>query len=156
MSRYTHPRSVYHEALHARAREIIAAALVAHGGNRTHAATALGLWRTHLLRLMREIGGPWPGKRRTMADVMRRGFTRRELASLLAGLRLLQQQETGEAASVHEILKAGGRRLSVSEIDRLCERLNVRAVGGDGTDDAAEASAVRASARSSTWPRRPR
>jgi DNA-binding NtrC family response regulator len=37
-------------------RQLIAAALQKHGGNRTHAARALGLQRTYLLRLIRDLG----------------------------------------------------------------------------------------------------
>ncbi len=37
-------------------RQLIAAALLKHGGNRTHTARALGLQRTYLLRLIRDLG----------------------------------------------------------------------------------------------------
>jgi DNA-binding NtrC family response regulator len=37
-------------------RQLIEAALQNHGGNRTHAARALGLPRTYLLRLIRDLG----------------------------------------------------------------------------------------------------
>lgn len=45
----------WHEAVDAFKRELLERALVAAGGNRTHAARALGLQRTYLLRLMREF-----------------------------------------------------------------------------------------------------
>ena len=46
----------YHEAVSRFRREFLAQALVAHGGNRTRTAQAIGLQRTYLLRLIREFG----------------------------------------------------------------------------------------------------
>lgn len=48
----------WHAAIAAFKRALIERALVDAGGNRTRAAQALGLQRTYLLRLMREMGGP--------------------------------------------------------------------------------------------------
>ncbi|MBI4254626.1 MAG: hypothetical protein HY616_06095 [Candidatus Rokubacteria bacterium] len=48
--------SVYHSLLTAFQTEVIKRALVATGGNRSHAARLLGLQRTYLLRLMRDRG----------------------------------------------------------------------------------------------------
>jgi DNA-binding NtrC family response regulator len=50
------PTSVYHEEVEDFKRDLIARTIIAHGGNRTHAAKALGLQRTYLLRLIRELG----------------------------------------------------------------------------------------------------
>lgn len=36
-------------------RDLLTRALIAHGGNRTHAAKTLGLQRTYLLRLIRQL-----------------------------------------------------------------------------------------------------
>ena len=56
----------YHGAVCEFKRRLIEATLTQSGGNRTHAARALGLQRTYLLRLMREFEvhippppGPW-------------------------------------------------------------------------------------------------
>jgi DNA-binding NtrC family response regulator len=64
------PRSVgYHGAVHDFKRQLIEATLHQVRGNRTHAAKALGLQRTYLLRLMRDLGvvapPPAPTRRRT-------------------------------------------------------------------------------------------
>jgi DNA-binding NtrC family response regulator len=63
------PRSVgYHGAVHDFKRQLIEATLHQVRGNRTHAARALGLQRTYLLRLMRDLGvaaPPPPERRRT-------------------------------------------------------------------------------------------
>ena len=48
--------SAYHKEVETFKKELLRTALEAHGGNRTHAATALGLQRTYLLRLIREFG----------------------------------------------------------------------------------------------------
>lgn len=48
--------SYYHDAVRQARRSLIAQALVQCGGNRTHAAKALGLQRTHLQRLVRTMG----------------------------------------------------------------------------------------------------
>jgi hypothetical protein len=45
----------YHDAVSAFKRRLIEATLLGAGGNRSHAARALGLQRTYLLRLMREF-----------------------------------------------------------------------------------------------------
>jgi DNA-binding NtrC family response regulator len=46
-------------------RRLIETTLQNNGGNRTHAARALGLQRTYLLRLIRDLGAmvPTPGRR---------------------------------------------------------------------------------------------
>jgi Nif-specific regulatory protein len=49
------PVQTYHEAVAAFKREVLRHALTAHGGNRTRAARALGLQRTYLLRLIRDL-----------------------------------------------------------------------------------------------------
>jgi DNA-binding NtrC family response regulator len=56
----------FHGAVSEFKRRLIEATLTQSGGNRTHAARALGLQRTYLLRLMREFEvhippqpGPW-------------------------------------------------------------------------------------------------
>lgn len=61
------PRVVgYHGAVHEFKRRLIEATLHQLRGNRTHAARALGLQRTYLLRLMRElhVAAPPPPPRR--------------------------------------------------------------------------------------------
>jgi DNA-binding NtrC family response regulator len=52
-----HPATptTWHEAVGAFKRELLERTLVAVGGNRTHAARALGLQRTYLLRLLRDL-----------------------------------------------------------------------------------------------------
>jgi len=45
----------YPEAVNAFRRELITAALARSGGNRAAAATALGVHRTHLLRLLKAL-----------------------------------------------------------------------------------------------------
>jgi DNA-binding NtrC family response regulator len=56
----------YHDAVSAFKRRLIEATLHQAHGNRTHAARALGLQRTYLLRLIREFGivAPPPPLRR--------------------------------------------------------------------------------------------
>ncbi|MBI3825637.1 MAG: hypothetical protein HY294_06565 [Candidatus Rokubacteria bacterium] len=49
------PVNVYQQEVESFKRELLTRALLAHGGNRTHAARALGLQRTYLLRLIREF-----------------------------------------------------------------------------------------------------
>jgi DNA-binding NtrC family response regulator len=46
----------YRAAVVAFKRQLVETTLSAHGGNRTHAARALGLPRTYLLRLIRNLG----------------------------------------------------------------------------------------------------
>lgn len=46
----------YREQVEKARRNILTDALVANGGNRTHAAAALGLSRPHLIGLMKELG----------------------------------------------------------------------------------------------------
>lgn len=60
----------YHDAVHAFKRHLIEATLRAVQGNRTHAARALGLQRTYLLRLIRDLGvaAPPPPPRRRRAS----------------------------------------------------------------------------------------
>ena len=58
----------YHGAVSDFKRRLIEATLHQASGNRTHAARALGLQRTYLLRLIRELGvtaPPPPVRRRT-------------------------------------------------------------------------------------------
>jgi DNA-binding NtrC family response regulator len=47
--------ATWHEQVLAFKRCLLEARLTAHGGNRTHAARSLGLQRTYLLRLLREL-----------------------------------------------------------------------------------------------------
>jgi DNA-binding NtrC family response regulator len=67
------PRPVgYHGAVSEFKRRLIEATLHQARGNRTHAARALGLQRTYLLRLMRDLGvaaPPPPPRRRNTAVV---------------------------------------------------------------------------------------
>jgi DNA-binding NtrC family response regulator len=52
-------------------RQLITTALLRHGGNRTHTALALGLQRTYLLRLIRDLGivrAPQAQRREDRAD----------------------------------------------------------------------------------------
>ena len=61
----------YHGAVCDFKRRLIEATLHQARGNRTHAARALGLQRTYLLRLIRELGvaaPPPPVRRRSVAD----------------------------------------------------------------------------------------
>ena len=61
----------YHGAVVDFKRRLIEATLHRARGNRTHAARALGLQRTYLLRLIRELGvaaPPPPERRRRAAD----------------------------------------------------------------------------------------
>jgi DNA-binding NtrC family response regulator len=48
-------KTPYGTAVVAFKRELIATSLREHGGNRTHAARALGVPRTYLLRLIRQL-----------------------------------------------------------------------------------------------------
>jgi DNA-binding NtrC family response regulator len=60
----------YHTAVCDFKRRLIEATLLQMRGNRTHTARALGLQRTYLLRLMRELrvaAPPPPARRRTLA-----------------------------------------------------------------------------------------
>jgi DNA-binding NtrC family response regulator len=49
------PVSAYQQHVHNFKRQLLRATLEAHGGNRTHAARALGLQRTYLIRLIRDL-----------------------------------------------------------------------------------------------------
>ena len=49
------PVNIYQQEVECFKRQLLTRALEAHGGNRTHAAKALGLQRTYLLRLIREF-----------------------------------------------------------------------------------------------------
>jgi DNA-binding NtrC family response regulator len=48
--------SAYHKEVENFKKEILRSTLEAHGGNRTHAAHALGLQRTYLMRLIKDLG----------------------------------------------------------------------------------------------------
>ena len=63
------PPPGYHGAVCEFKRRLIEATLHQARGNRTHAARALGLQRTYLLRLIRELGvaAPPPARRRNGA-----------------------------------------------------------------------------------------
>jgi DNA-binding NtrC family response regulator len=63
------PPASYHHAVTEFKRRLIEATLHQVQGNRTHAARALGLQRTYLLRLIRELGvaAPPPQPRRGQA-----------------------------------------------------------------------------------------
>ncbi|PYN39577.1 MAG: hypothetical protein DMD98_00070 [Candidatus Rokuibacteriota bacterium] len=64
------PSLGYHGAVSEFKRRLIEATLHQVSGNRTHAARALGLQRTYLLRLIRELGvvaPPPPARRRPVA-----------------------------------------------------------------------------------------
>jgi DNA-binding NtrC family response regulator len=65
----TGPAAGYHDAVSAFKRRLIETTLVAMRGNRTHTARALGLQRTYLLRLIRDLRvdappAPPPGRSR--------------------------------------------------------------------------------------------
>jgi len=47
--------SAFHQGVDAYKKQLLQTTLEAHHGNRTHAARALGLQRTYLLRLMRDF-----------------------------------------------------------------------------------------------------
>ena len=57
----------YHEAVRAFKKKFLYEMLAEHGGNRTHTARTLGLQRTYLLRLIRELGLDMPPPRRSTA-----------------------------------------------------------------------------------------
>ena len=46
----------YHDAVERFKRDLLTRTLQAHAGNRTYAARALGLQRTYLIRLIRDLG----------------------------------------------------------------------------------------------------
>jgi DNA-binding NtrC family response regulator len=60
------PARAFHDAVVGFKRHLLERALVATGGNRTHAARALGMQRTYLLRLIRDldVDAPPPRVRR--------------------------------------------------------------------------------------------
>jgi len=58
------PALKYHEAILGFKRKFLAETLMAHGGNRTRTARALGLQRTYLLRLIREFRVDVPPQQR--------------------------------------------------------------------------------------------
>jgi len=60
------PAPGYHDAVSEFKRRLIEATLLEARGNRTHAAKTLGLQRTYLLRLIRDLGvaAPPPLRRR--------------------------------------------------------------------------------------------
>lgn len=49
------PDSAFHQGVETYKKQLLQTTLEAHRGNRTHAARALGLQRTYLLRLMRDF-----------------------------------------------------------------------------------------------------
>jgi DNA-binding NtrC family response regulator len=53
---YKAPINDYQRAVENFKRELLARALTAHGGNRSRTAQTLGLQRTYLLRLIRQLG----------------------------------------------------------------------------------------------------
>jgi hypothetical protein len=53
----------YHTTITDFRRRLIETTLEEHGGNRTHAAQALGIQRTYLLRLIRDLGIVTPSRR---------------------------------------------------------------------------------------------
>jgi len=63
------PAPGYHDAVSEFKRRLIEATLLEARGNRTHAARTLGLQRTYLLRLIRDLGvaAPPPQRRRNGA-----------------------------------------------------------------------------------------
>ena len=63
---YKEPVTGYHQAVDDFKKQLLATTLRAHNGNRTHAAGALGLQRTYLLRLIRDfqLKIPPPARRR--------------------------------------------------------------------------------------------
>jgi regulatory Fis family protein len=64
-----------HEAISAFKRRLILHALFRHDGNRSRAAVSLGIERTSLLRLMRELGIDLPRGRRQQTTAVPHGFT---------------------------------------------------------------------------------
>jgi len=67
------PAATWHGAVTDFKRRLLEEALRSAGGNRTHAARALGLQRTYLLRLIREFGVAVPPPRREAAKAGGRG-----------------------------------------------------------------------------------
>jgi len=63
-----HHRGGYHRAVSEFKRRLIEATLYSARGNRTHAARALGLQRTYLLRLIRDLGVTAPPPSRGRAS----------------------------------------------------------------------------------------
>lgn len=63
------PAATWHGAVTDFKRRLLEQALRNAGGNRTHAARALGLQRTYLLRLIRDFGVAVPPARREAAKV---------------------------------------------------------------------------------------
>lgn len=61
------PTETWHGAVNDFKRRLLEQALVSAGGNRTHAARALGLQRTYLLRLIRDFAVVVPAARRDAA-----------------------------------------------------------------------------------------
>ena len=58
--------ATWHGAVRQFKRELLERALASAGGNRTHAARALALQRTYLLRLLRTLDVPAPPRLRTL------------------------------------------------------------------------------------------
>jgi hypothetical protein len=70
------PDVTWHGAVTDFKRRLLEQALRSAGGNRTHAARALGLQRTYLLRLIRDLGVAVPPARREAAKAGGRGRVR--------------------------------------------------------------------------------
>ena len=58
--------ATWHGAIRQFKRELLERALASVGGNRTHAARALALQRTYLVRLLRDLDVPAPPRMRTL------------------------------------------------------------------------------------------
>jgi len=54
--------ALYHATVRDFRRRLIETTLEEHGGNRTHAARALGIQRTYLLRLIRDLDAAAPAR----------------------------------------------------------------------------------------------
>jgi DNA-binding NtrC family response regulator len=65
---YKESVSPFHQGVENFKKELLTTTLEAHGGNRTHAARTLGLQRTYLLRLMRDLEVRVPKSERLQQD----------------------------------------------------------------------------------------
>src|SRR2546425_8339127 len=93
----------YHGAVSAFKRRLIEATLHQVSGNRTHAARVLGLQRTYLLRLIRELGvaAPPPPTRRRRSEEHTSEL--QSLAYLVCRLLLEKKKQTHDAHAAQEI-----------------------------------------------------